>query len=123
MKYTLASLPLVLLLLAVGCKNDPVEPMEMDPCAEPLSYAVDILPIINETCNYAGCHAGAYSTYDGIEPKIISGSFVDRVFNRMDDPALRMPPSSSVYPNVQQEMLTPEQLDILQCWVNQGYPE
>ncbi len=108
--------------LQIGCKNDPVISLEPDPCQIQLSYQVDILPIIQETCNYAGCHAGAYSDYEGIEPKLQSGKLVDRVFQRMDDPALRMPPSKTVYPDVMRENLTQEELDLIQCWINQGYP-
>ncbi|MCB0694892.1 MAG: hypothetical protein R2787_05985 [Saprospiraceae bacterium] len=119
---TIALSAILTILLLGACKNDPVITEGPDPCATPLSYAVDIFPLIDETCNYAGCHAGAYDTYEGIEPKLQSGLLVDRVFQRMSDPALRMPPSKSVYPNVQRETLTQEELDLIQCWVNQGYP-
>lgn len=106
----------------IGCNHDPIVSLEPDPCAPQLSYAVDIFPLIDETCNYDGCHAGAYDTYEGIEPKLFSGKLVDRVFQRNGDPALRMPPSSTVYPDVKKESLTQAELDLLQCWIKQGYP-
>ena len=109
-------------LVATACKHDPVVSLKPDPCTSSLSYAVDIFPIVDASCNYAGCHDGAYDTYEGIEPKLFSGKLVDRVFHRMNDPVLRMPPGSTAYPYVQKEMLTQTELDLIQCWVNQGYP-
>ncbi len=113
---------LLSLIFLVACNHDPIISLEPDLCEPNLSYAVDIFPIIDESCNYAGCHAGAYDTYEGIEPKLFSGKLVDRVFQRSNDPALRMPPSSAAYPDVQKETLTQIELDLIQCWINQGYP-
>ncbi|MCF8237909.1 MAG: hypothetical protein K9I85_07110 [Saprospiraceae bacterium] len=113
---------LMIIGLQFGCQHDPIISIEPDPCQIPLSYQIDILPLIQETCNYSGCHDGAYNDYEGIEPKLQSGKLVDRVFHRMNDPVLRMPPSKTVYPNVIREHLTQEELDLLQCWINQGYP-
>lgn len=118
----IAHLAIISSFVMSACSHDPVVSLEPDPCAASLSYAVDIFPILDASCNYDGCHAGAYDTYEGIEPKLFSGKLVDRVFQRKDDPALRMPPSSTVYPEVQKESLTQAELDLIQCWINQGYP-
>lgn len=116
------ALSLLIPVLLAGCKHEPLEPVGDMLCPEPLSYAVDILPIIQASCNMGGCHAGAYSNYEGIQPKIASGAFMDRVFNRHGDPVLRMPPAKNIYPSAPYEELSEENLEILRCWVRQGFP-
>jgi len=94
------------LFALVACTHEPLEPLSNDPCITPLIYQQDILPIIEASCNMAGCHAGAYSTYEGITPKLGSGLLVDRVFNRKNDPVLGMPPAPGTYPNTVYQTLS-----------------
>lgn len=105
-----------------ACVHEPLAPLPDDRCLEALSYQVDILPIIQASCNMGACHAGAYQTYEGLEPKLWSGAFADRVFERRGDPVLGMPPSSATYPYAQFDTLSDAQLELLRCWVRQGYP-
>jgi hypothetical protein len=115
-------LPVLGLFLITACKHEPLEPVGDLLCPEPLSYAVDILPIIQASCNMGGCHAGAYNTYEGIQPKILSGALVDRVFNRAGDPVLGMPPAMNIYPSAPYQELSEADMEVLRCWVRQGYP-
>ena len=121
MRPTLLFVPFVLMAFA-SCTHDAQAPLSNDPCNTPLSYEQDILPIVEASCNMAGCHAGAYSTYEGITPKLGSGLLVDRVINRKGDPVLGMPPAPETYPLADYQMLSEADLEKIRCWTRQGYP-
>lgn len=121
MRPTLLFVTFVLMALA-SCTHDAQAPLSNDVCVTPLSYEQDILPIIEASCNMAGCHAGAYSTYEGITPKLGSGLLIDRVFNRKGDPVLGMPPAPQTYPLASFQMLSETDLEKIRCWTRQGYP-
>lgn len=113
---------LLTLAFLAACRHDPSAPVIEPDCPGGLSYVVDILPIVNRSCNMGGCHAGAYDTYEGIEPKIAAGTFVDRVFTRHGDPVLGMPPAPATYPYIVFDTLSTADRELLRCWVRQGFP-
>ena len=119
----------VLLTLFFACNSDVIEPAEGCDLVE-ASYSTNVKAIIDQTCSYSGCHDGAggigpgnYSSYDGILRILEDGSFAARVITQKDNPALGMPPDRSVYPESQQDSLSTTQLEIITCWLQDGFPE
>lgn len=87
------------------------------------TFSVHVRPIIEQSCAYnATCHPN-YVNYNTIVNKINSGSFVSRVFTQASNPSLGMPPDQSVYPESIKDDLTEEELNIIQCWLDEGFPE
>ena len=118
---------LILVVPLLSCTRDVLPPIEICKTIMP-TYTSTVKPIIDQTCAYTGCHAGRgiapglYTTYNGLQVHIRSGSFVDRVINQKDNPTLGMPPDNSSYPESKQDDLTDEQLEIMQCWIQSGFP-
>lgn len=114
-------------LLTVGsCVNDALPEPVVEGCdAESFTYTDDVRLIIEETCAYAACHLGNapgfYDDYDGLLSALNSGSFRDRVITRAADPNAGMPPDYA--PVDRARDLTEEQLNIIECWLEQGFPE
>ncbi len=122
-----------ILLLAAGvlyaCSRDELIPPEACETMTP-TYEGNIKDIINQTCAYSGCHDGSggigpgdYTSFAGLEPELLSGNFTDRVLSQRNNPSRGMPPNKSVYPESQQDDLSPIQLEIIQCWIQNGFPE
>ena len=126
---TIRSFPffLIPLFLFSYCTSDELpEPQGIQGCENlNLSYEADIRIIIENSCAYSGCHLdsapGDYSGYDGLKGALGQGSFLQRVVTLRNDPNLGMPPDYA--PADRPRNLTDEELQILQCWIEAGYPE
>lgn len=106
-----------------GCTEDqlPANPLEPDDCETTMAtYSLQVKAIIDESCAYGGCHPG-YNRYERLLPILESGIFKARVIDLQDDPNRGMPPDYA--PVDRPRMLTPLQLEILSCWLANGYPE
>jgi len=111
----------------ISCGDDD----EIDPCDSiAASYNGDVKGIINASCAYAGCHSGGttanpgipvgsndFTNFTSLQSVIGSGTFNARAIE-----AQNMPPAAFVPPGNPTE-LTEEQLEILTCWRDAGYPE
>jgi len=109
---------------ATGCDNIVVNYDSSDP------NVTRVKDIIDQTCAYSGCHDGSggigpgnYNSYAGLLRDLESGSFSARVITQRDNPSLGMPPDKSVYPQSQQDSLSAVQLEIITCWLQEGFPE
>jgi len=93
------------------------------------TWDTNVEPIIASSCSYSGCHSGDttastflslgskdYTNYAGIKASLDNGAFKQRVLISKDMPSVYAPQSRP-------QTLTNEQLDILQCWVDAGFPE
>lgn len=90
------SLLLLLSLSFTACYFDNEEelygPVTCD--VSSVTYATDIVPIINTSCATSGCHVaggsgpGDFTTYTGLKAKVNNGSFENRVLVQKN-----MPPS------------------------------
>lgn len=89
---------------------------------ETLSATFDgeVLNILEATCAYEGCHPN-YLEYATIKEKTDSGAFQARVLDRDTSAGRPMPPPD--VPDDKPKNLTTEQLQILTCWMEAGYPE
>ena len=118
-----------LTILTISCSRDMVDPPAND-CDETISYENGVKEIIDATCSYSGCHDGSggigpnnYNTYAGMLAHLQSGSFENRVIDQQSNPTFGMPPDMSIYPQSLVDDLTEEQLAILSCWLEAGFPE
>lgn len=104
-----------------SCNKDKLPPEEEPEFCETLtvSYQLNIKPIVDTYCAYAGCHDGSspgvYLTYDQMIPSLESGKITERAINNRD-----MPPP---YANEGLTELPQEEFDLLNCWIAAGYPE
>ena len=119
----------LLIIIIFSCNSDELPEPEACDTLMP-TYNTNVQSIIDQTCSYSGCHDGAggigpgdYSTFEGLAGSIQNGSFTDRVISSKDNPSRGMPPDASVYPESQQDDLSDSQLEILTCWIQNGFPE
>ncbi len=108
-------------LIPVSCDNDQLPEVEEPEFCDTLevSYQLNIRPIVETYCAYSGCHDGSspgvYLSYEGMLPNLNSGQVRERTVNTRD-----MPPS---YANAGLEELPPAEFEMMQCWLEQGFPE
>lgn len=104
--------------LCFSCERAKIDPPKFD-CPEDVTYTDDIKFILDQSCAYAGCHLNAapgnYDTYKAMESYLLDGKFKKRVVELKD-----MPPA---YAQDGPTMLTEEQLELLNCWIQNDYKE
>ena len=90
-------------------------------CEGVASWDLNIKMIIQTNCVSSECHDGStiapgiFLEYEGIKPDLVDGSFEDEVVN-----SRTMPP---FYAENSPTELTQEELDLVICWIAEGYPE
>jgi hypothetical protein len=72
------------------------------------TYQSQVKSIIDSRCASSNCHPN-YASYDGLLPALEGGDFRREVLVNQT-----MPQGSS---------LTQDQINTIQCWVNDGFPE
>jgi hypothetical protein len=105
-------------------------------CTRQVSFKNDIHPIFQERCmkchapGSPGCVASGFSvaTYQSLMkgtkfgPVVVPGSSLDsnllRLVKHEADPSIAMP--RSVTPGMPSEWLKPEQINLIETWINQG---
>jgi hypothetical protein len=89
------------------------------------TYEADVREIVERTCAYSGCHLGGapgiYDDYEGLLSDLESGLFRERVISAKDNPTIGMPPNYA--PDGRAKDLTADELMIITCWLDAGYPE
>ncbi len=115
-----------------SCTNDELLPPETPEFCDLIvaSYNTNVKEIIDQSCSYSGCHDGVggigvgnYTDYNGLLGVLNNGLLRNRVLGLKDDPSLGMPPDQSVYVESQKDELTEEELQIIECWLDVGFPE
>jgi hypothetical protein len=114
------------LLIISSCTSDVLpEPAVLACDGETPTYENTVREIIERTCAYSGCHLGGapgvYDSYEGLLSDLESGLFRQRVIDVRDDPSAGMPPNYA--PEDRAEDLTDEELMIISCWLDAGFPE
>lgn len=126
MKYLLFFSQLILL---TACTEDMLPEPEPSMCDGLMpTYETDIRPIIEASCAYSGCHLGGggggqpnYEGYEDLLPDIENGTFRDRVILRQADENVGMPPNYA--PDGRPQDLTADEILLMECWLEAGYPE
>lgn len=87
-----------------------------------VSYATDIVPIMNSKCSYSGCHAGSNAaagipleTYAGVKEYLVANKarFISSII--WDGNASNMPKSAST-------KMIDCNINTIRAWINAGYP-
>ena len=107
----------LILIIVEGCYYDNEEELYgITVCnVTNVSFANDIMPIIQGNCAVSGCHIaggsgnGIMENYSQVKAKVDNGSFQHRVLDLRD-----MPPSYA---------LTDCQIQYLQAWIDAGAPD
>ncbi len=124
------SLPLLFFFsvcLLAACTKDALPEPEQADCflEEAPTYVNEVKPIIERNCAYSGCHLGGapglYDSYEGVLPNLESGIFRQRVIDVRADPTIGMPPEYA--PADRPIALTEEELQIISCWLDAGFPQ
>ncbi|MEO1436708.1 MAG: hypothetical protein AAFV80_14305 [Bacteroidota bacterium] len=124
-----AGLLFVIFLPFSACNTDklpaPTEPSACDSLE--VSYNLNIKPIIDASCAYAGCHVagfppGDWSSYDNMLPVLENGELERRVVTLRFDPANGMPPDIFVASPTLAD-LSDEDFELVRCWLEKGFPE
>ena len=103
----------------MSCSKDKLPEMQNN-CTEEVTYQ-QIKPIIGNSCAYTGCHVsgfafGSHLSYVTLEPQLDNGLFHKKVIAERS-----MPPSNA--PSGRPKSLTIEEITLLACWAESGYPE
>lgn len=125
-RFYTAILSLLIVFVLGACTTDALPEPIVTSCDNAMpTYAVDVRLIIEESCAYSGCHLGGapglYDTYGGLLPDLESGLFRQRVLLRRNDPNVGMPPDYS--PADRPQDLTEDELVVIECWLDAGFPE
>ena len=120
MKKVLCFCSFVVIMTIASCTKDKL-PEPMNECLDEFTYQNDVKSIIDNSCAYVGCHVsgfgqGNHTSYATLKPQLDNGDFNREVITERT-----MPPSYA--PSGKPKSLTQEQLDIIACWIQQGYPE
>ena len=72
----------ICLLILSGCyKNSTIYPGEGEEITRTVSFAADILPILNSSCNMSGCHSTGGKSPDlsvvNAYPSLVNGGYVN----------------------------------------------
>lgn len=121
---------LALVIIQISCSRDQLIESTNE-CIDEVTYAGIIKPIIDESCAYTGCHDGGagigpgnYTRYDeALLRDLTNGSFRNRVFELKDNPIQGMPPNKTAFEESLKDDLTNEELDLIECWLEGGFPE
>jgi hypothetical protein len=121
MNYFLIS---VVVLLMFSCTKDKGLPSTdtnstagtMDPCASNISYSINIVPIINNSCALSGCHTPTgfkdFSSYNAIKTEIIG--YTPSLYLSRIKPGGGMPQIGSPLGSCE--------IKQIETWLNSGYP-
>jgi uncharacterized membrane protein len=92
------------------------------------TYSEEVKAIIDNSCAYSGCHSGNtasawvsegskdYTTYEGMLDNLNNGKFALRTLELKN-----MPPAANFIPEGRPTELTENELNILKCWMENGY--
>jgi len=116
----------LLVVFAASCSSDSLpEPAESNCGTLMPTYTTDIKDIIDQSCAFSGCHLdsapGQYDTYAGLLSILENNKFRTRVILERADGLVGMPPDFT--PEGRPKDLTNEQIELIDCWLQAGFPE
>ena len=126
LRVLVLGLAIVYLCLPACTSDELPAPMMLAVCDNlEASYDTNVKEIIDRTCAYGGCHIdasiGNYLTYEGMLGRLQNGAIRNRVISLRDDPTEGMPPDYA--PSGRPRDLTQQELEIIQCWLEAGFPK
>jgi hypothetical protein len=105
-------------LTFISCHKD--KTLVLGPCGTEISYTTDIIPIIQSSCMTnqgpgTGCHDSWITEHSNIVNYINDESWQNAVWGSYSMP--KMPNNFGI------DSLTSDEVQIMKCWVEQGFPE
>ena len=102
----------------ISCHKD--KTLVLGPCGAEISYTTDIIPIIQSSCMTnqgpgTGCHDTWITEHSNIVNYINDESWQNAVWGSYSMP--KMPNNFGI------DSLTSDEVQIMKCWVEQGFPE
>lgn len=115
MKKVLYTFFCSLLLLLGSCEWENEEALFAEPeaCAEPVSYAAHIVPLMQTNCAFSGCHVAG-----GQPPELTT---YEKVKEQAAD-VVRETQSGNMPPSYSGKSLRQEEVNAIACWIEQGMP-
>lgn len=117
MKVAIATGAFALLTLISGCEYDYAEP-DNTPPPDTISFATDVIPVFNESCNMAGCHATGAAEPDLTPANAFSSLQAGGYINTTD------PESSLLYTSMATGSMKPfsttSQTNLILAWIQKG---
>lgn len=107
MRNTIVTIAALALITMAGCRKDE-EKLEPTCDGSNPTYNGQVKSILDSRCASGNCHPN-FDNYDGLSSALQSGAFKREVLIRQT-----MPEGSP---------LTQQQLNTIQCWVDNGFPE
>lgn len=111
MKKIFLTFGIFVLLVSISCKKKKHE-TDFSTCS-PISYATDIRALLDLHCNNIECHganqAPVLTYYTAVKSTIDNGTFETAVINNRTMP--------------KENVLSDEDYDLFNCWLNDGAPE
>lgn len=109
-----------------SCASDQLPEPTAAVCDTPSpTYTGEVQAIIDASCAYSGCHLdtspGRFADYTGLLPYLEDNTFRQRVISERADANRGMPPNYA--PADRPQDLTEEELLIIECWLDAGFPE
>lgn len=114
----------IIILLLIGflssCYKAKTSPVNPSACDSIISYSDDIVPIINQSCKTnlgpgTGCHDSWIGNYANVKWRITTGEWQHDVWEIYSMP--KIPNNFGI------DSLTTDEIQLMKCWVDQGYPE
>ena len=109
---------LLITFVFMSCHKD--KTLLLDSCSGTISYSTDIIPIIQSSCMTnlgpgTGCHDSWITEHSNIVNYINNDSWQNAVWGSYTMP--KMPNSFGI------DSLTSDEVQIMKCWAEQGFPE
>ena len=128
--YQKKSILFIVLLTGIflinACSSDSQPEPTLPACIDDsITYDNQIKPIIATYCDHPNCHNsgsgfGDYTSFQLMNNIINDGLFENRVIDQPVGNSSKMPPPyATIGPNV----MSDEDLELVECWIANGYPE
>ena len=104
-------LTILIVLVIMSCHKD--KTLAPVSCVTTISYTTDIVPIIQSSC--MECHDTWITEYSNIVDYINNDSWQNAIWGSYTMP--KMPNNFGI------DSLTSDEIQIMKCWVEQGFPE
>lgn len=109
---------IALMTILSGCEYEFIEPEVGPPPPDVVSFATDIMPIFNASCNMSGCHAAGAFDPD-LSPANAYSSLIDGDFINTTDPG-----SSLIYTSMatgtMESFSTTSEANLVLAWIQKG---
>ncbi len=109
------------LLLHSSCVSESLDPDPALVCNTVVTYDDQMAEIIDNSCAYVGCHDGGGDAPGDYTNFAVLSTNLNETFERRVVEEQNMPPEYA--PEGSPKTLTADELNLMRCWIEDGYPE